>query len=86
MLAKRSDIYYLGVLGLIGLIGVPPFNVLAWYFGRRDLRAPDFARRSAMYQERVRFTHRAGILGTVVMFFWLVPAVLMLSLKAIGLV
>ena len=66
---------------MLGMLGLPPFNLLAWYFGRRDMRAPGFAQMPWTYRKRVRVSRNLGIVGTVLM---VLEAVLFLVMRAIN--
>ena len=83
MEAKRPDVlYYKGILGLLGFLGCPPFNVLAWYYGRRDMRAPGFAEMPWVYRKRVRLTYKFGVVGTVLMILFFLLSLMMITIKA----
>jgi hypothetical protein len=68
MAAKKPNVwYYKSVFGMLGMLGLPPFNLLAWHFGNRDLRAPGFEQMPWTYRKRVRVSRNLGIVGTVLM-------------------
>jgi len=85
MRRRPRDKWYVhkGVLGVLGMLGMPPFNILAWYLAERDLRAPDFHQMPGIYQERVRIARKMGKVGTYLMVCWIVLMAVMTTINAV---
>lgn len=82
----RRDIWYMGtgVVGAIGMLGLPPFNILAWYLADRDMKAPGFHQMPRTYQQRVRMARGMGIFGTVLMVVFGVLMAVMMTINAVS--
>src|SRR5262245_58587795 len=68
---------------MLGMLGLPPFNMLAWYFGDRDMKAPGFAEMPWIYRTRVRTTRTLGKVGSILMVIWSVIFFVMTNVNAL---